>query len=256
MPTSKRSIPMHASVTEKLFSASASVLVVALLFYLLLCGLSADVLGRSERSMTLVAIQAIRREPPQPMRPARRPHASAKPKEGSPRGLRSKASAIVIPPPLIPSAMVPPTEVPSAHPESGPANSSGTTTQPGTGEGSGGQGRGAGAGGDGNGGGDDVPPRQIKGHLKFSDLPADVRDAGAERSVSVRYQVGIDGRVGNCTILVSSGSSELDQRICQLIQQRFRFDPSRTQDGQPVPSIIEERHSWKLDRDGHPSADP
>ncbi len=127
----------------------------------------------------------------------------------------------------------------------------GASDRPGPGEGAGGQGNGAGGGGYGDGDGD-VPPRLIKGRLKFSDLPPDLRDGGIAGTVSVRYDVDISGRVGDCIITASSGSAELDKLTCQLIQRRFRFDPSRDPEGQPVRSTIEENHRWEIDRRGFP----
>jgi periplasmic protein TonB len=245
---------MQASVEERLVGALGATIGVTMLGYLLLVGLLVETQGRHEEPMTLLNIQP----PPAPHPPkphVEHPKARKTPDQGAPRNLRNKATEIVTPPPLI----VPPAPlliVAARKAGPGAAAASGAADRPGPGEGAGGRGNGTGSG-DGNGeGGGDVPPRQIKGRLKFSDLPPALRDSGIGGTVAVRYAVNVDGRVSDCAITASSGSAILDQLTCQLIQQRFRFDPSRDDQGRPVRSMIEESHQWEIERISDPNDHP
>jgi len=89
-----------------------------------------------------------------------------------------------------------------------------------------------------------MPPRRIGGRVTDRDYPRGLSEAGISGTVSVRYRVGVDGRVSNCLVTHSSGSDALDTLTCQLIERRFRFRPSRDEEGHTVPSIIVENHSW------------
>lgn len=247
---------MRASLIERLLSAVGAVIAVILLGYLLLAGLTVDTLVRSENPLHLLDLQMARskqhRPPPHSNR--QKPNkASGKP---SPRNLRNKAAAIVTPPPLIPQRLPSPL-VTAPIAGLGMTASAGASDRPGPGAGAGGSGKGTPGGGYGDGDDDnEAPPRLIKGRLKFSDLPPDLRDNGIGGTVSVRYEVESNGRVSDCIIITSSGSTELDQLTCQLIQQRFRFAPSRDHEGEPVQSIIEERHTWVIDQSRNPGPQP
>jgi len=159
---------------------------------------------------------------------------------------------IVAPPPILPPIRVPVVAAPiSAH---GNAANAGAAPVAGPGTGAGGQGQGRGSGGAGNGDGDGAGPVQIKGKIRNSDYPAAPDGTPLEGSVSVRYLVRVDGRVADCRITHSSGSSVLDQTTCRLITERFRFRPARDGIGHPVSSYLEEDHDWIIQRD--PSTAP
>jgi len=64
----------------------------------------------------------------------------------------------------------------------------------------------------------------------------------------VRYFVNVDGRVSGCVVTRSSGNAVLDETTCRLIEQRYRYDPSRDADGRPVRSIIVVSQDWVLER--------
>lgn len=238
---------MQERVQERLIGALGSSIVVTLLGYMLIVGMAVDMHARAEDVMTLLDLQS-----PRPQLHPRQAHvvpqkaikASGK---ASPRNLRNKATEVVTPPPTVllpaPSPIV-------AAPKAGVgmASSAGASDRPGPGEGAGGQGDGTGSGGYGNGdGGGDIPPRQIRGRLSPSDLPPDLIQ-GNGGTVSVRYDVAINGSVSGCRVMASSGSAELDGLTCRLIEQRFRFAPARDRQGRPFPSTIEEDHSWEIER--------
>lgn len=129
----------------------------------------------------------------------------------------------------------------------GADGAAGTAIGGGAGNGSGGTGAGTGSGsgnGTGPGAGPAVRARQTHGHLSPGDLPDGILQPGASAGVTVRYVVGVDGRVGGCTVIGTSGLPQVDAVPCPLIEARFRFRPARDARGQPVPDTIEETHTW------------
>jgi protein TonB len=237
---------MQASVQDRVVSALGTALILALLGYLLFVGMAVNIRTQADRAIALLDLRVPPPPPPHKRQPVR-PKLSRSSSQASPPNLRNKAAPIVVPPPVIPLPRPSPVIV-SPRAGTGMAPSNGASDRPGPGQGAGGQGNGLGSGGDGDGDGGDQAPRQIKGRLKYSDLPADLRDAGRHFTVAVRYEVETDGRVGDCAVAHSSGSAELDSITCQLIRQRFRFEPSHDADGRAVPSTIEENQSWDTDR--------
>jgi len=242
---------VQTSVQDRLIAGAASAAVLALFGYLLLLGLTVRMTPREERPLVLVTLRAPHPKPPPKARahPIRNRAPSG---AASPRNLRSKMTQVVAPPPLV-LLPAPPPIIAAPKPGSGADASAGASDLPGPGEGAGGQGTGTGRGDEGNGEGNgDRPPRQIAGRLKASDLPADLLERSpkgtvTESNVSVSYAVGTDGRVSGCRVTASSGSAELDQLTCRLIETRFRFRPGRDEDGRPFPSTIVENHKWIID---------
>lgn len=166
--------------------------------------------------------------------------------EASPPNLRSKATDVTAPKPVVPLPVPPPIIV-APKPGPGVQATSGAADVPGPGTGAGGIGNGLGAGGRGNGEGglgDETPPRPIRDRLKYSDEPAALREAGIGGTVSVSYRVGVDGRVTDCAIEKSSGYPALDSTTCRLIEQRFRYKPALDDEGRPVPSTIVSDETW------------
>ncbi|MET4896809.1 TonB family protein [Sphingomonadaceae bacterium jetA1] len=176
--------------------------------------------------------------------PSHRPRGAA-----APPNLRSQATPVVAPPPVV---VLPPVSPVVAAPVAGTGTqaSQGASDRPGPGTGAGGIGNGTGSGGsgDGDGYGEETPPRRIRGRIKDSDYPAAAADAGASGTVQVRYFVNIDGRVSGCVVTRSSGNAALDEVTCRLIEKRYRYDPSRDADGRPVRSIIMVNQDWVLER--------
>jgi protein TonB len=195
--------------------------------------------------------------PPPPRAEAERDaRAGAPEREGAaaPPNLRSEATQIVAPPPVIPLPVPPPiTAAPVAGAGGAPDQGAAPVRGPGFGAGGVGEGRGAGRGGDGRGGGGEggrgglgrhTPPRHLSGRLSDRDYPRAAGEAGVSGTVSVRFTVGVAGRVTDCWITRSSGSRLLDITTCRLIEQRYRFAPSRDERGRPVPADVVEDHEW------------
>ncbi len=195
--------------------------------------------------------------PPPPTAEAESEARSGAPeREGAaaPPNLRDEATQIVAPPPVIPLPVPPPvTAAPVAGTGSAPDQGAAPVRGPGFGAGGVGRGRGAGRSGDGRGAdgeggrgglGRHTPPRHLSGRLSDRDYPRAAGEAGVSGTVSVRFTVGVEGRVTDCWITRSSGSRLLDITTCELIERRYRFAPSRDERGRPVPADIVEDHEW------------
>ncbi|MET1754742.1 TonB family protein [Novosphingobium sp. RD2P27] len=176
-------------------------------------------------------------------------------KEPSPPNLRNQASAVFAP--VLPPIVQPPPIIAAPVPATGNASNTGASDRIGPGQGSDGRGNGTGGGGGGNGtgkgAGDAITrPVQIKGRLRWSDLPPELRAAKQGGELELTYRVNVNGRVSDCRVVRSSGMPALDAKTCQLITERFRFRPSRNAAGRPVASYIIEVHGWHH----HPEDDP
>ena len=82
---------------------------------------------------------------------------------------------------------------------------------------------------------DDYPPGALRG----------------EHQGLVRFhlEIGTDGRVSDCTIRGSSGSSYLDEGTCRILRRRARFTPARDSEGHPVPDARDGEVTWRLPLD-------
>ena len=209
-------------------------------------GLSRGLVAPPKPVADLVTLNfTLPKPPPEPEPPPRASSASAAKDAASARNIRNKATPVVAQPPRIP---VPPPPIAAATaPAAGDARQSGASTQAGPGQGAGGVGSGTGGGGlggDGDGGGIATGPRQVRGRLTVADFPDGLIGPGQQASVGVRYTVEIDGRVTGCSVLRSSGFSQVDALACRLITQRFRYRPATNRAGQPVRAVITESHTW------------
>jgi len=97
-----------------------------------------------------------------------------------------------------------------------------------------------------------VKPRaNIAALFENSDYPVDaIRDA-EEGTVGFIVKINELGRVADCLVEYSSGSSSLDVQTCRLMWLRARFVPARNQAGKPVTGAVRARIRWVL-----PDPDP
>lgn len=113
----------------------------------------------------------------------------------------------------------------------------------GTGPGAGGAGTGRGGGGSGGGG---SAAQWVSGGLLDSDYPrAALRDR-LGGTVSVRFTVLVNGRIANCRVVGSSGSSLLDATTCRLLTKRLRFRPAMDGSGQPIETDLGSDYTWGI----------
>jgi len=250
----------HQRVRDRIGSAIGAAIVQGLIGAMFLWGLGADLRGAAEAPLRLFDVLPPPPLPePEPTRPPPRQESDtqnqrfAPGEEGgaSPPNLRSRATEIVAPEPVIPLPVTPPV-VAAPKPNVGFDRSSGAADirGPGTGSGGIGDGSGSGAGGGGGGGGGYGrlrPPRLIRGRFRDSDYPAGLGEAGVGGTVSVIFTILVDGTVTDCRITRSSGSRALDDTTCRIIEQRYYFDPSRDEEGRPIRSRMTENHEWVVE---------
>jgi TonB family protein len=91
-----------------------------------------------------------------------------------------------------------------------------------------------------------VPARWLRGQIRPSDYPPSAVRANAGGIVYLSFVVSPDGRVRECTVQRSSGRRDLDRTTCRLIQRRFRYEPARDAQGNPVPELITGQHVWTI----------
>jgi len=247
---------------DRLGSALASVAVQGALAALFLWGMGSDA---RQAIVEPLRIFNILPPPPEPERPVTRPpprelsdtrNRRFTPREeggSSPPNLRSQATPVAAPEPVVPLPVTPPITA-ATKPAQGADRTSGNADVPGPGTGSGGLGNGSGSGlgGDGGGGGGygrASPPRRIRGRLRYSDLPENAAELGLGGRVGVVYGVLADGRVTDCQIFSSSGSAMLDALTCRLIEQRYVYEPARDWRGRPFASRIEHYEEWIVQDD-------
>lgn len=136
-----------------------------------------------------------------------------------------------------------------------PVSSTGTATRAGaaaSGEGTGaggvGTGTGSGFGGDGQGGRfTPTQPVKIAGDINSAadyPTPPGGREIRRGRSVTIFLAVGTDGRPTSCRVTSPSPDPEADRITCELAVERFRFEPARNADGEPVTGTYGWRQRW------------
>jgi len=81
-------------------------------------------------------------------------------------------------------------------------------------------------------------------------LPADYPEAatrsGEQGLVRVTLLIGIEGRVTDCAISVSSGSQLLDETTCSILKRRARFIPAAQANGGPALDRWVYSYNWVL----------
>lgn len=247
--------PISPLTSRDRAGAFGAVVFVHLLIFLALIASGRVTLGGALEPPPIRLVDvALPAAPPPRTRHEPRPAAAPPAAEASAPNLRSQATPIAAPRPVIVLAALTPVVV-SATPLLGDMATQGAAATAGAGIGAGGAGEGTGAGGGGNGGGAGSGggiasgPRQIAGLITRRDYPRELRDREvALEEVALQYRVGTDGVVRECRVLQSSGEPLLDQRTCQLYEQRYRYLPAHDSSGQPVEITINAVRSWALRR--------
>jgi protein TonB len=233
---------LRPTAGERIGAAAVTAVLVAALGGALLAGLSVRFAPAAETALASFDVAPPRVPPPPP--PAPRPAPAPRPEgAAAPPDLRSRATDLAAPKPVI---ATPPALVTAEQPAAGSEATSGNAAIPGPGPGSGGVGTGTGSGaaGSGPGGGGGTPPRLISGRLRKANFPKSVAAAGVGGTASVLYVVAPSGRVTDCEVTRSSGNPAFDDAVCDLIVKRYRYEPARDAEGRPVESMVEENHSW------------
>jgi periplasmic protein TonB len=102
------------------------------------------------------------------------------------------------------------------------------------------------------------PPRTVKpaaakanlaSYVSNDDYPDSAIRNEEQGVTAFRLDVGPDGRVTNCTVTSSSGSSSLDSATCRLMRSRARFTPATDSTGNRVSDSVSSRIRWVLPKD-------
>lgn len=99
-----------------------------------------------------------------------------------------------------------------------------------------------------------VPPKpptprgQPQGWVTDDDYPAAAIREEKQGVTGVRLSVDASGRVTDCTVTSSSGSSALDSTACNLLRRRAKFNPATDSAGNKVPGSWSSRFRWTLPR--------
>lgn len=78
------------------------------------------------------------------------------------------------------------------------------------------------------------------------DYPAAALREVREGVARFRVTIGADGRVRNCEILASSGSSDLDRATCANVAKRARFKPATDDTGATVSGSYTSAVKWEI----------
>jgi protein TonB len=98
-----------------------------------------------------------------------------------------------------------------------------------------------------------VEPARAKANLASyvsdEDYPSNAVRNEEQGTTRFRLAVGPDGKVRDCTVTASSGSSALDSTTCKLMRQRARFTPARNDRGEPTGDTVASAIRWVLPSD-------
>lgn len=81
-----------------------------------------------------------------------------------------------------------------------------------------------------------------------NDYPSPALRQREQGTAGVYFRIGTDGRVSNCRVAETSGSSTLDAQTCAIIVRRARYQPAKTKTGELVASIGFQRIRWEIPR--------
>ncbi len=175
----------------------------------------------------------LARPPPPPPAPPQQPKPKEKEGGSASKNIRSQATPVVAPKPLIET---PPVQkiVASATPRQGSAPTQGASDVRGPGTGAGGTGNGSGSGGNGDNSVAE-PPHLATPVLSGRDIPRDLIDRWPPRAtVFMRLRVDAQGFVAECTVDRGTGQPGIDSALCNIAHERLRFRPALNRSGQAV----------------------
>jgi len=98
-----------------------------------------------------------------------------------------------------------------------------------------------------------VEPARAKANLASyvsdEDYPPNAARNEEQGTTRFRLSVGTDGKVKDCTVTGSSGSSALDSTTCRLMKQRAKFTPARNNRNEPTSDTVSNAIRWVLPGD-------
>jgi len=98
-----------------------------------------------------------------------------------------------------------------------------------------------------------VEPARAKANLASyvsdEDYPSNAVRNEEQGTTRFRLAVGPDGKVKECTVTSSSGSSALDSTTCKLMKQRAKFTPAKNNRGELTSDTVASAIRWVLPTD-------
>jgi len=93
-----------------------------------------------------------------------------------------------------------------------------------------------------------VAPRPIggSGWISTDDYPGMSIRRNEEGTANYILQVGADGKVRGCNIIVSTGHQRLDDATCKLLARRGKFTPARDPSGALVAGTYSGQVTWRI----------
>jgi protein TonB len=98
-----------------------------------------------------------------------------------------------------------------------------------------------------------IEPARAKANLASYVSDADYPSAAVrnEEQGTTRFRLVVtpEGRVGDCTVTGTSGSTALDAATCKIMRNRARFTPARDSSGKPTGDSVSSTIRWVLPED-------
>lgn len=89
----------------------------------------------------------------------------------------------------------------------------------------------------------------LASYVSDEDYPSNAARNEEQGTTRFRLAVGPDGKVKECAVTGSSGSSALDSTTCRLMKQRARFTPAKNNRGEPTSDTVSNAIRWVLPAD-------
>ncbi|WP_332811278.1 energy transducer TonB [Sphingomonas sp.] len=89
----------------------------------------------------------------------------------------------------------------------------------------------------------------LASYVSDDDYPSSAIRAEEQGTTGFTLDVGPNGRVVNCTVTQSSGSTALDTATCRIMKSRARFTPATDSSGKPTNDRASGRIRWVLPAD-------
>ncbi|HEX6377135.1 MAG TPA: TonB family protein [Allosphingosinicella sp.] len=86
----------------------------------------------------------------------------------------------------------------------------------------------------------------LASYVSDEDYPSSAARNEEQGTTRFRLGVGPNGRVTECSVIRSSGSSALDSATCRLMKQRAKFIPARNSAGEPTSDSVTSAIRWVL----------
>ena len=88
--------------------------------------------------------------------------------------------------------------------------------------------------------------QNLPSYVRADDYPSGALSRNEQGQVLFELTVSPAGQVTGCQILRSSGSTELDDKTCQIMVQRARFYPARNGRNTAVPDVVRSSIGWLI----------